>query len=659
MKSQVSFWGIARRWWWLALCGVLIAVAISYHLTSQQTPIYVAKATVSVGESIGSADVNSQMLALSRTLAYTYAEFVRRRPVTQAVIEARGLNMTPEQLANAIHVNVVPNAQLLEILVFDADPEQAAATANEVARQLIEEQSPTANSADWQQWEMSRQAAEAQVADIREQIAELRARIPNLTAAAELAEARDRLTQLQGLFVEYQQVAAQYAQLTASNPANRVWLVEAAIPNYAPVSPNRTMNLILSAVLGLVVTGGAVVLLEFFDDTLRWRDKGIDEVAKLPVLGVLAPPSRRDPVVLSYQPRSQAAEAVRQLRARIALTRSPHSLRVLMVTSARPIDGKTTTVANLGVASATAGMSTLIIDADMREPSQHELFDAPNVVGLADLLRTKLDEREALIDKAVIPTSTPNLSLLTSGVAGADPAALLGLPETGALLASLKARYDYVVIDTPPVLVAPDAAILAPMVEGVVLVARIGRTTRRLVRKSRERLEAPGNVNVLGVALTGVPAKIDERSGLRHYHYMTDPPAPDWRTRLYDRLTFLHRLPVGHDWKQRNGTVLIPISVAARQLGVRPATVKQWCKSRRLKGVHKLGRWWVPERELASFVAREREKVEQTVTRPSEAVPTAQRADQEGAGAPKVLPFTHLDVFELEQAEAAKPKRKS
>ncbi|MCZ7547438.1 MAG: polysaccharide biosynthesis tyrosine autokinase [Anaerolineae bacterium] len=355
------------------------------------------------------------------------------------------------------------------------------------------------------------------------------------------------------------------------------------------------------------MTGGAVLFLEFFDDTVRWRDKGVDEVEGLPVLGVLGSPSRRDPVVTRYRPRSQQAEAVRQLRARIALTRSPHSLRVVLITSPRAKDGKSTTAANLGVASALGGRRTLLIDADMRNPSLNELFDIPNVLGLADLLTADREDRDRLLDKAIRETSTPNLFVLTAGLTLRDSASLLGSASTGDLFVTLRNRFDYVVVDTPPLLVVPDAAILAPLVEGVVFILRVGRVTRRMVRKMKELLLAAGNVSILGVALTGAPSRVEGKSST-YYRYRSAPATeefPGLGGRIYKALKFLHRLPVGYTWKLKDGTILVPIAQVARRLGVRTSTAVKWCQAGRLKGARKLFRWWVSEQELHDFVKRE------------------------------------------------------
>ncbi|GAB4446855.1 MAG: hypothetical protein Kow00120_17040 [Anaerolineae bacterium] len=659
MKFQISVWGVLRRWWWFVLAGTVIAAGISYYLTSKQPLIYVAKATVSVGQSIRDPDINPQMLALSRTLAYTYADLARRRLITEAVIEARNLNVSPDELRERIQVNVIPDAQLLEIFVYDTDPLQAQATAEEVGRQLVDEQNPLADSQEYQEWVAARNAAQEQVNEIQGQIDALRAEIPTLSSAAEYEEARNRLTQLETLLVDYQDIAVRYATLTANNPANAVWWVEHAVANPYPVAPNKTLNILLGAALGLLVTGGAVVFLEFFDDTVRWRDKGVDEVEGLPVLGVLGSPSRRDPVVTRYRPRSQQAEAVRQLRARIALTRSPHSLRVVLITSPRAKDGKSTTAANLGVASALGGRRTLLIDADMRNPSLNELFDIPNVLGLADLLTAEREDRDRLLDKAIRETSTPNLFVLTAGLTLRDSASLLGSASTGDLFVTLRNRFDYVVVDTPPLLVVPDAAILAPLVEGVVFILRVGRVTRRMVRKMKELLLAAGNVSILGVALTGAPSRVEGKSST-YYRYRSAPATeefPGLGGRIYKALKFLHRLPVGYTWKLKDGTILVPIAQVARRLGVRTSTAVKWCQGGRLKGARKLFRWWVSEQELHDFVKRELgeeaaagESAAAGAFSPEDAA-ALEAAD--GKAPQKVLPFTEIDEAELERTEVA------
>ena len=640
MNFKTTLWGIISRWWWLILAGMILSAGVSYVVTSKQAPVYMAKATVGVGLSIRSASPTRDSLDLSRNLAYAYAEFARRRLMTEAVIEALGLPLEPEELSSRIEVNVISSAQLLEIFAYDNNPAQAAAIAEEVARQLVEEQDFRANPAEYQQWAAEMATVQARLKAINEEIDKLRDEMLTMTSASELAEARARLTELENVLLDNQQLALQYAQLLAVNPANTIWWVEHAIQHPSPVAPNKVMNVVLGAVAGTILAAGAVIVLEFFDDTLRWRDVTIDEVEGMPVLGVLAAPSRRDPIAVRYRPRSPEAEAVRQLRARIALSPSPHSIRVVLITSPRPAEGKTLTSANLAVASALGGLRTLLIDADLRNPSLNEYFDAPNVRGLVDLLSAHPDEREALLPQIVREVNPQNLFLLTAGRTQRDPAVLLGSPEMEQLLSMLRDHYDYVVIDTPPTGVAADAATLSGLADGAILVLRMGRSSRRLARKAKERLSAPGGTNVLGVAITGVPSVAYT---LPNYRYVTVPEHSrgPW-SRIYRRLPFLRRVPLGiRAWETRDGTVLLPIPVVAQRLGVRHATARKWCRTRRLKGVRRLFRWWVPERELEAYLARELSGEGDSATQPEQEllapVPVDQADEEQAAALPDRL----------------------
>lgn len=203
-------------------------------------------------------------------------------------------------------------------------------------------------------------------------------------------------------------------------------------------------------------------------------------------------------------PRSPAAEAFRTLRVNIQFASPDHPLRTILATSTSPEDGKSTTIANLAIALAETGATTLLVDADLRRPSLHTLFGAPNDAGLTSLMLTAATPGATAIDPASVPlqeTAIPNLRLLTSGPAPPNPAELLASRRMADLLTLLAGQATYVLFDTPPVIAVADAAVLAPRVDGVLLVVRAGKTRRDLAVKARKALEQV-KANIVGVVLT-------------------------------------------------------------------------------------------------------------------------------------------------------------
>lgn len=207
-----------------------------------------------------------------------------------------------------------------------------------------------------------------------------------------------------------------------------------------------------------------------------------------------------DPVVVR-SPRSPAAEAYRTLRANLQFARLDRDVRTLLITSAGEGDGKTTVTANLALALAEGGQRVLLIDADLRRPSVHRLFDLPTAPGLSNALLQDSGELP------IMTTSVPGLSILTAGDPPPNPGEFVASPRLARLLARVRSDFDCVLVDTPPVSLVADAAVLAPSVDGVVLVVSAGRTKRDLARRAKEQLDKVG-ARLLGVVLNN--AKLDK-----------------------------------------------------------------------------------------------------------------------------------------------------
>jgi non-specific protein-tyrosine kinase len=202
-------------------------------------------------------------------------------------------------------------------------------------------------------------------------------------------------------------------------------------------------------------------------------------------------------LVAIHDPRSQAAEAYRTLRTNIQFSSLDTPVRTLLATSTAPDEGKSTTVANLAVTMAQSEQRVILVDCDLRRPSVHTLFGAPNEAGLTNMILAQ--------DEAPPPfqeSGVPGLSLLTSGPLPPRPADILGSRKMAAVIERLRGMADMVLFDTPPVIAVTDAAVLATRVDGVLLVFQAGKTTRDRARRTREILEKV-KANIIGVVLNG------------------------------------------------------------------------------------------------------------------------------------------------------------
>jgi capsular exopolysaccharide synthesis family protein len=254
-----------------------------------------------------------------------------------------------------------------------------------------------------------------------------------------------------------------------------------------------------------MVAGGIAFVLHYLDDSIRDPD-AVQEVAGLSTLGTIArmrgdrDRSEIYRLATLLYPRSSIAEAYRALRTNIEFSSVDAPIRTLLVTSSIPGEGKTTTAANLAVVFAQAGRRVLLLDADLRKPGVHLVFDLPNSHGLTALLRD--DQKH--VDTIAQATDQDNLRVLTTGSLPPNPAELLGSQRMRTTLARLSASFDLVIVDSPPLQAVTDSAILSSVVDATLLVIDAGRSRRSAVRLACESLAKSGTT-VLGVALNRAP----------------------------------------------------------------------------------------------------------------------------------------------------------
>jgi len=207
-----------------------------------------------------------------------------------------------------------------------------------------------------------------------------------------------------------------------------------------------------------------------------------------------------DSIITLTDPTSPAAEAYRTLRINLEFASVDEPLRTLLVTSSGPGEGKSTTLANLAVAMSDGDRTVILVDADLRRPSQHELFGLSNEHGLSDMFRTE----STFDDPPLQSVPDSSLKVLTSGSLPPIPSQLLAARKMDEVIARLAERADVVLFDAPPVVAVTDASLLATKVDGVLLVVRAGDTRRDHVRAAKDRLEKV-NARLVGAVLVNAP----------------------------------------------------------------------------------------------------------------------------------------------------------
>jgi capsular exopolysaccharide synthesis family protein len=212
-------------------------------------------------------------------------------------------------------------------------------------------------------------------------------------------------------------------------------------------------------------------------------------------------------------PRSPVSEAYRTLRTNIRFSAVDREVKVVMVTSPGPGEGKSTTVSNLAVTYAQADQRVLLIDGDLRKPVLHRIFHVSNRFGLTDLLASNGDPLQA-----IRPTAIPNLHLITSGPTPPNPSELLGSRRMASIVEELREHYDMILLDTPPVLALTDAQIISSLSDGALLVIDSGKVKHSIALRAKMNLDQV-NARVLGVVLNNVTHKEDELYYYYNYYY--------------------------------------------------------------------------------------------------------------------------------------------
>lgn len=217
------------------------------------------------------------------------------------------------------------------------------------------------------------------------------------------------------------------------------------------------------------------------------------------------------PIIMERNPGSSVAESFRGLRTNIDFAAVDHSIRVIAVTSSQPSEGKTTTAVNLAIAYAQAGRKVLLIDADIRKPSLHDIFRSQHERGLTQLLATQCS-----FEEAVATSHIEHLDVLAAGILPPNPSELLASGKFAALLETAKEQYELIIIDCPAVLLVTDSQIIASQADGVLLVAHVGKVKKPTIRKARTALDNV-KANLIGVVLNQVKSKKSKKEYFAYY----------------------------------------------------------------------------------------------------------------------------------------------
>lgn len=514
-----SYLTVLRKWAWLILLVTSLGTLVGYLYSRTVIPTYQAETSLLVGQQQDN-QVTTNELPVPGNLASAYAQLVTQPPILQATAQATQWPETWQTLY--FHVSAVPTGgQLITIRVTDSDQVRARRIADELAHQLIL-QSPV--SAQQQQAEKQRNFITGRLEQIAARVDRAQKALDDLTNQATLetdgekvASLETRINTLQETIDKSEQTYAALSAQLNTNSTNYLTTLAPAQESPTPISPNIPRNILLGALAGLILAGGLVFLFEYLDDTIKNPDD-VQRVLELSTLGAITQITNihkpGENLITARDQRSPIAEAYRILRTNLRFSGIENPSGALLITSATPGEGKSTTAANLAVTLAQAGKRVVLVDADLRRPTLHTFFGLSNEVGLSNLF---LDEA-AHLDEVMRTLEVKGLRLITSGPPPPNPAEILESRLMNEIIADLRDQSDLVIFDSPPALAVADASILGSKCSGAVLVVHAGRTRSEAAYRVLENLKQT-NVKVVGVVLNKLSPKKTGSYYYNYYHY--------------------------------------------------------------------------------------------------------------------------------------------
>ena len=493
-----------RRKWWIAIAAIL-GLAASVALSVRQPDQYAATAQILVQPSGASTALGGALSAVTPTDVQTDVQLLTSAQVEHAV--SRRLGSSP-----SVSAAEIAQTNVIAISAISRSPARAALIANTYAKAFVNLQQDVAIK------ELT--AVELQ---LRTQIRTLGTRISNLHGQSSAASKQLVLLNQQAVLRE------QLAQMQVSGAVTTggVEIVTPALAPGSPSSPKPLQDGLLGLAAGLILGIGGAFLRDSFDDTLSSKEAA-EQLSGAPVLALVPMitswKKRKKPFVVSVsRPLSPSSEAYRSLRTSLQFIRQDHLLRTLVVTSPAAREGKTSTVANLGIVFAQAGERVVLVSCDLRRPRLGQFFGLDEQAGLTTVL---LGE-QSLTDVVQPVPGHDTLWLLGSGRLPANPAELLSGPAARAMFATLRAEFDLVIIDSAPVLPVTDAALLSKDADGTLMVVASGQTKRIELRRATEKL-AQVNATVIGTLLNETTRQTGDGYGYGYgygyaYGYEPDP----------------------------------------------------------------------------------------------------------------------------------------
>jgi capsular exopolysaccharide synthesis family protein len=492
---------VIRRRRWTIACTTIAIVVAAMGFTLIQKPIYSATTSVllqtRVSERIFQPSQQQQNATPDTTRVATEIEVMQSLSVQKAAAEVLG--RSPK-----VDISARGGTDVVGISAQDPDPKEAARVAQTYAETYVKVRRDQtvqdlldASTTIQQQVDKLK----AQVADLDRPVSDLNSQIAaaqNPDDRARLSQQRDQLqqqnaSQIQAVQARITTYTAQLDNLQVAGNLTQTGgaqIVSSAQVPTSPVSPTPLRNALIALFVGALFGIGLAFLREYLDDTIKSKDDvdvalgGLSVLTIVPRVEEWKDPDRTE-LITRERPKSPAAEAYRTLRTSVQFAGLERPMKLIQITSPGQAEGKTTTLANLGVTLARAGKRVVMVDCDLRRPRVESFFGLPNEVGFTNVVVGNA----ALGDAVVAVPDEPGLALLPAGPPPPNPSELLSTRRATDVLRALGEEADFVLVDSPPVLPVTDAIVVAGIVDATIVVVTAKRTTRRQVQRALELLQ--------------------------------------------------------------------------------------------------------------------------------------------------------------------------
>jgi polysaccharide biosynthesis transport protein len=487
---------------WIILACIVIAGILGFMFSSNAIPIYRAEAKILIAEQnipselFGQTEV--QYSTSSKTNFETQIEVVKSRRFKEEVIRLLSLGMTPSQLEEKMNISSVGDTNIISISVYDTDARRAADIANTMAEVYI----------GWNE--------ESYKSNLREILGEIEATLQE--ARTKLDDTSSRISALEesgmpiseSLRMElaidsdlYLMLSEKYENLRieeALGKSSAEIIEQAVVPGYSN-QQNRNRTILISLLAGLAAGCLIVLLINFFDNKIK-TSEDIKRFLHLDVISHIEynriNGQRRNELIILKDPRSITSETVKELRTNLEYFNVDRRIKRLCITSSQLQEGKSFVSANLAVAFAQSGIKTIVLDCDLRRPNIHRYFDGDNEKGITSIIAGSLD-----ISEAIRETGVRGLQYIASGPIPPNPVEILQSKKMGSILESVSKDYQYVIIDTPPIINVADWMVMAKEVDAIILVAKSGALTRQVAIEVNDKIKLVKD-KILGVVLNGI-----------------------------------------------------------------------------------------------------------------------------------------------------------